>query len=161
MSRPIVSIICAMDEERGIGKDNKLLWHVPQDLKRFKELTLGHPVIMGRKTYESIGRPLPGRTNIIVTRDVSYQAAGCKIVHSIEEAIILAKTLDQDEIFIIGGAQIYAEAIGKADKLYLTIVKGKYNADAFFPEYQEFKKIDTKEELNVGEFRLTFLTLTK
>ena len=150
-----------MDEGRGIGKDNKLLWRIPDDMKRFRELTMGHPVIMGRKTYESIGRPLPGRTNIIVTRDASYQAAGCKIVHSIEEAIKLAKSLDQEEIFVIGGAQIYKETIGKADKLYLTIVKGIYDADTFFPEYSNFSRVVSKEEREDGKSRFAFLTLTK
>lgn len=159
MSKPQISLIAAIGKNRELGKNNKLLWNIPEDLKRFKELTMGHPVIMGRKTNESIGRPLPNRTNIVITRDKGYEQEGCLITHSLEEAIELAKTKDNNEIFIIGGGQIYEQAINIADKLYLTIVKGKFEADTFFPEYSKFKKIISREERNYFQYNYTFLEL--
>ena len=141
-----ISIICALSENRAIGKDNKLLWHISDDLKRFKELTIGHPIIMGRKTFESIGKPLSGRTNIIVTRGSSYKAEGCLVFDSLEKAIDQAKRIDNEEIFIIGGGQIYNQAIDLADKLYLTLVEGEYEADTYFPDYSSFKKIILEEQ---------------
>src|ERR1700744_5562864 len=114
-----VSIVVAISENHVIGKDNKLLWHLPADLKHFKEITSGHTVIMGRKTYESVGKPLPNRRNIIVTRQ-DITIAGCEVVNSIEAAIELCKT--QNEVFIIGGAEIYKQAMHLTDRIYLTIV---------------------------------------
>src|SRR3989344_279751 len=109
MKKPIISIIAAISENGVIGNENKLLWHIPEDMKRFKEKTFGHPVIMGRKTYASIGHPLSNRTNIIVTRNKTYRVYGGKVVHSIEAAIEEAKKYEQDEIFVIGGGQIYTQ----------------------------------------------------
>lgn len=159
MDRSTISIIAAIGDNRELGKDNKLLWHIPEDLKRFKELTLNHPVIMGRKTCESIGRALSGRTNIVVTRDKNYQAEGCLITCSLEDAIRLAKTKDNDEIFIIGGGQIYQQAINLADKLYLTVIKGKYEADTFFPDYSRFKTIISQKTFEDNRYSCTFLEL--
>ena len=159
MDRPIMSIVAAIGSNRELGKDNKLLWHIPEDLKRFKKLTLNHPVIMGRKTFQSVGKPLPGRTNIVITRDYNYQAEGCLVTHSLEEAIKLAKTKETQEIFIIGGGQIYQQAINIADKLYLTVVKGGFEADTFFPDYSRFKKIISQENLEENKFYYTFLEL--
>ncbi len=130
-------------------------------MKHFKELTSGHPVIMGRKTYESIGRPLPGRTNIIVTRDSTFRADRCIVVHSLDEAIDEANKLGSDEVFVIGGGQIYETAIKKADKLYLTIVEGQYEADTFFPDYSEFKHVVLEQKHKEGSYEFTFLELTK
>lgn len=136
---------------RAIGKDNHLLWHIPDDLKRFKALTLGHPVIMGRKTFDSImqslGKPLPGRPNIVVTRDQSWSHEGVFVTHSLPEAIALARTMDAKEIFIGGGGEIYAQALPLVDKLYLTLVDDEKSADSFFPEYEnDFPKITYEEE---------------
>ena len=133
----IVSIIAAMDKERGIGVDNKLPWRLSADLKRFRELTMGHHIIVGRKTFESIGKPLPGRQMIIVTRDRSYEAEGCEVVHSIEDAMKLARDRGESEAFICGGAEIYAESIAIADRIYLTLVDAEVPADTFFPKFDE------------------------
>ncbi len=157
----MINLIAAIGRSRELGKDNKLLWNIPEDMKRFKNLTTGHPVIMGRATFQSIGRPLPGRTNIIITRDKNFQAKRCEVVHSIEEGIELAKSKDKNEIFIIGGGQIYAQAIKYTDKLYLTIVEGKFDADTYFPDYTEFKTVINKEEKKDNKYKYTFLELVK
>ena len=133
----IVSIIAAMDRRRGIGVDNKLPWRLSADLKRFRELTMGHHIIVGRKTFESIGKPLPGRQMIVVTRDRSYEAEGCEVVHSIEDAMKLARDRGESEVFICGGAEIYAQSIEVADRMYLTLVEAEVVADTFFPEFDE------------------------
>ncbi|MDY7396275.1 dihydrofolate reductase [Aureibaculum sp. 2210JD6-5] len=126
-----VTIIAAIGKHRELGKNNKLLWHLPNDLKRFKKITSGHDVIMGRKTYESLGGPLPSRTNIIISRNRNYMAPLCTVVHSLEDALIASEDPDP---YILGGAQIYTEAIKIADKLDLTLVDASFDADAFFPE---------------------------
>ena len=131
----IVSIIAAMDKERGIGVNNKLPWRLSADLKRFRELTMGHHIIVGRKTFESIGKPLPGRQMIVVTRDRSYEAEGCEVVHSIEDAMKLSRDRGESEVFICGGAEIYAQSIEVADRMYLTLVDAEVAADTFFPEF--------------------------
>jgi dihydrofolate reductase len=130
-----------MDRRRGIGIDNKLPWRLSADLKKFRELTMGRHIIVGRKTFESIiqtgGRPLPGRRTIVVTRDKSYQAEGCDIVHSLEAAVELARARNETEVFICGGAEIYAQSIGLADRMYLTCVDAEVAADTFFPQFDE------------------------
>ena len=131
----IVSLIAALDRRRGIGKDNQLPWRLPADLKRFRELTTGHHIITGRKTYESIGKPLPGRTTIIITRNHDYSAAGCFVTHSLADALALARSRGEQEAFVIGGAEIYAQALPLADRLYLTLVEAEVEADAFFPTF--------------------------
>ena len=133
----IISIIAAMDRKCGIGVDNKLPWRLSADLKRFRELTMGHHIIVGRKTFESIGRPLPGRRMIVVTHDVNYKAEGCDVTHSVEDAINLARERGESEVFICGGAEIYAQTIGVADRMYLTFVDAEVAADTFFPEFDE------------------------
>jgi dihydrofolate reductase len=148
---PRIAIIAALGAgSRAIGKENKLLWHIPEDMKRFKALTVGHPVIMGRKTWESLPekfRPLPQRANIVVTRDLAYEARGASIASSLEEAIAKAKKAEgSEEIFIIGGGQLYAEALPLADLLYLTLVEDAKEGDVFFPEYEkEFTKVISDE----------------
>lgn len=131
----IVSLIAAMDRRRGIGQDNQLPWRLPADLKHFRELTAGHHIIAGRKTYESIGKPLPNRTTIIVTRNESYEAEGCFVVHSQADALTLAQQRGETELFVIGGAEIYAQALPFADRLYLTRIEAEFEADAFFPAF--------------------------
>ncbi len=130
--KPILSIIVAMAKNRVIGRDNQLPWHLPADLRHFKQTTMGHPIIMGRKTYESIGRPLPGRQNIVITRNPDFQAEGCLVVHSLQEA--LAAVPEAEEVFIIGGASLYREALPLADRIYLTLVDAEVEGDTFFPE---------------------------
>lgn len=128
-----ITLIAAMAENRVIGKDNQLIWQFPNDLKHFKTLTSGHHVIMGRKTFESVGRPLPNRTNIIITRQADYTAKGCLIAHSIEEAIAMVK--DDEQPFIVGGAEIYKQALDFADSIELTIIHGEYEGDSYFPDF--------------------------
>jgi dihydrofolate reductase len=130
----MITIIAAIAKNNALGKDNDLIWHIPADLKRFKKVTSGHHILMGRNTFESIGKPLPNRTTIIITRNKNYFKEGCLIANSIEEAIELADT--DEEIFIIGGAQIYKETIEKelVDKLDITLVHKEFDADVFFPE---------------------------
>lgn len=152
-----VSIIAALSKyDRGIGKDGKLLWHIPEDLKHFKKVTMGHPIIMGRKTYESIGKPLPGRVNIVITRNEDFRPEGVVVTHSLEEAIEKAQSLDKEEVFVIGGGQIYEQAIGVADKLYLTLIDDQKEADVFFPRYAEFKEI-----FHENSRKITYSTLIR
>ncbi|HSI91251.1 MAG TPA: dihydrofolate reductase, partial [Adhaeribacter sp.] len=129
----MIALVVAMAENRVIGKNNQLIWHLPADLKHFKNLTTGHPIIMGRKTFESIGKPLPNRTNIIVTRQEDFSAEGCLVAHSLNEALMMAQQLDSD-IFVIGGAEIYRQAMFLADTIYLTEVHHSFDGDTFFPE---------------------------
>lgn len=137
MQQPIVSAIVAMSENRIIGKNNQLPWRLPADLKHFKAITTGHVILMGRKTYESIGKPLPNRINMIITRDVRFNARGCKIVHSVEEAIEQASAENQKEMFIIGGAQIYQQCLPQTQRIYLTIVHHHFDGDVSFPELNQ------------------------
>ncbi len=131
--KPRVSVIAALARNRVIGIENRLPWRLPEDLAHFKALTLNHPVLMGRKTFESLGRPLPGRTNIVITRNADYKPDGCLVADSIPAAIALCK--DADELFFIGGAELYAQAIPLADRLYLTEVDIEAKGDAWFPDY--------------------------
>ncbi len=160
MFTPEISLIAALDEMNGIGKNGQLLFQIPDDLKRFKQLTLGHPIIMGRKTFDSIGKPLPGRTNIVITRNPEYQPAGITIVHSLDEALKQAAEVEQQEIFVIGGAQIYTQAINRASRLYLTLVEGDYRADTFFPTYEfEFSAVVFREDRGSAPHRYSWITL--
>ena len=136
-----ISIIAALGKDRAIGYNNDLISRIPADLRRFRELTTGHPIIMGRKTYDSIGRPLPNRTNIVITRDEAWSADGVVIAASIEQALEKAKAIDGQEVFVIGGGQIYAQALPYADRLYLTLIESNQEGDTFFPPYEaEFTK---------------------
>src|SRR5277367_6069446 len=140
----IVSDVVAISENHVIGKDNKLLWYLPNDLKHFKVITSGHTVIMGRKTFESVGKPLPKRRNIIITRQ-NITIEGCEVVNSIEAALSLAK--DELEVFITGGAEIYKQSLHLTDRIYLTIVHKKFDGDSFFPEInkQEWKEVSRED----------------
>jgi dihydrofolate reductase len=154
-------MIAAIAKDRGLGYQNKLLFSLPDDMKRFKKITSGHPIIMGRKTYESIGRPLPNRTNIVISRTPDFAAPGCIVVGTLAEALQQAQETGSTELFIIGGAQLYGQGIGIADKLYLTIVDEKKEADAFFPEYPDFTHVESKEEgVDAGHI-YSFHVLTK
>ena len=163
-----ISIIAAIaSENRVLGKDNKLIYQIPEDLQRFKQPTSNHIIIMGRKTFESIGRILPNRTNIIITRDPKYIVEGGVVVHSLEEALRQIypersrKVKGEDEVFIIGGGQVYQDALKLADKLYLTIVEGGPDGDTFFPNYSEFKKIVFEEQHENNGLKYKFLDLER
>ena len=130
-----ISIIVAMDANGVIGRDNELPWHLPADLQHFKKTTMGKPILMGRKTYESIGRPLPGRSNIVITRDSRYQAAGCVVVNSIDAAMDAAG--EQDEIMVIGGAEFYRQVLPRTQTIYLTRIHEAFEGDTVFPELKD------------------------
>ncbi|MBU0697127.1 MAG: dihydrofolate reductase [Bacteroidetes bacterium] len=158
-----ISIIVATDEENGIGKNNQLMWHLPKDLKFFKSTTSGHPVIMGRKTYDSVGKPLPNRRNIIITRQKDLKIEGVEVFNELENAI--KACVDEEEVFIVGGGEIYKQALPFTDKIYLTKVHHTFNADAFFPElnYSEWKLI-SKEEHEPDEkhaYCFSFITFSR
>ncbi|MFP5410742.1 MAG: dihydrofolate reductase [Gammaproteobacteria bacterium] len=139
--KPRISVIAALAKNRVIGIENRLPWRLPEDLAHFKALTLGHPILMGRKTFESLGRPLPGRTNVVITRNPDYRPEGCLVAASIPAAIALCG--EADEVFFIGGAELYAQAIPLADRLYITEVDVDAIGDAWFPDYDRraFKEV--------------------
>jgi dihydrofolate reductase len=158
-----INLIVAMAANRAIGKDNQLLWHLPADLKHFKQTTMGAPILMGRKTYQSIGRALPGRTNIIMTHDANFKAEGCVIVHSISAA--LAAACLEKNIFVIGGAMIYEQLLPQATRIYLTIVHQAFEGDSFFPEldltqWQEIQRQDFAADAT-NSLPFSFITLEK
>lgn len=148
----MISFLVAMDQNRVIGKDNKLPWHLPADLKYFKELTMGHPIIMGRKTYESIGRPLPGRKNIVITRNKDYTAEGCTVIHSISEVKELEDKRNE-ELFVIGGAEIFEQTFSIADRLYITMIEETFEGDTYFPTFNEDEWIVVSKEKGVRDER--------
>ncbi len=161
-----ISIVAAIGKNREIGHGNDLLWHIPSDLKRFKQLTLGHPVILGRKTFESIvsylGHPLPGRTNIVVTRDPDYTFEGAEVAHSLEEAIEKAEALDQSEIFIGGGANLWEQALPRVNQLYMTLIDDEKEGDTFFPSFEaEFTKKTFEEAREQEGLKYTWVNLER
>lgn len=132
----MISHIVAMDQNRVIGKDNRLPWHLPADLAHFKKITMGHAIVMGRKTFESIGRPLPGRENVVVTRNRAFQAEGCTVLHSLE-AIFQFAAKRGDEVFVIGGAELFQATLPFADRLYITKIEASFPGDTFYPAFDE------------------------
>jgi dihydrofolate reductase len=158
-----ISLIAALARNRVIGRDNQLPWRLSADLRRFKALTMGKPIVMGRKTYESIGKPLPGRTNIIVSRDSSYSAEGCCVVHSIDDALLAAG--DSDEVMIMGGANLYSQLLPRADRLYLTEVQADVSGDTWFPEFDEMQWQELERESHQAdeknEFDYDFVVLAR
>lgn len=162
IKKPIISMVVAIAEKnRAIGRNNKLMWNIPEDLLRFKKITLNHPIIMGRKTFESIGRPLPNRTNIIITRNKAYTVKECIVVNSLQKAIEAANKVETEEIFIIGGGEIFKEALPITDKLYLTLVHGDYEGDVFFPDYSEFKTVLFQQEHESNGYKYTYIDATR
>lgn len=133
MTGPRISLIAALSDDGVVGIENRLPWRLPADLRWFKRQTMGKPIVMGRKTFQSLGRPLPGRTNIVVSRDPAFQADGCLVVHSLDQA--LAAAGGADEVMIIGGASLYTQALPRAERLYLTYVHGRFQGDAWFPPF--------------------------
>jgi dihydrofolate reductase len=148
----IISLIVAMDEQRGIGHHGGLPWRLSTDMKRFKAITMGHHVIMGRKTYETIGRPLPGRTMIVITRNKVYEANGCLIAGSLDEALRIAEEGGEEEVIVIGGGEIYRQALPMVKKIYLTLVHAHVPADVFFPklDLKEWREVQ-REDVPAGE----------
>ncbi len=141
----MISIIAALAQNQTIGINNRLPWHLPADLQHFKKLTLGKPIIMGRKTYESIGKPLPGRRNIVISRNPQFTAPGCEVVPSLEAALTLTDSVE--EVMIIGGAQLIAETLPLADRLYLTLIHQDFEGDCFFPDWnpQQWQQINRED----------------
>jgi len=157
----MLSLIAAVAKNRAIGKDNKLLWHLPEDMRHFRETTRGKPVIMGRKTWESLPdsfRPLPGRHNIVVSRNPAYQAPGATLAASLEEALL--KECKDEETFVIGGEELYRQAMPVAQKLYLTEINQDFDGDAFFPEVltREWKEISRNEQQGASGLEFSFVT---
>jgi len=159
----IISIIVAIAENNAIGKGNQLLWRMPADLKHFKDATTGHTVIMGRKTFDSVGKPLPNRRNIVVTRNVALQIEGVEVVNTLEKAISLCN--ENEEVFIVGGAEIYKMAMDLTDKIYLTVIHSVFDADTFFPVIDGAVWTETEVVKNKADeknpFGYTFSTLVR
>jgi dihydrofolate reductase len=157
-----VSIVVAISENHVIGKDNKLLWYLPNDLKHFKDITTGHTVIMGRKTYDSVGKPLPRRRNIVITRQ-PLKIEGCEVVNSVEAALALCT--GESEAFIVGGAEIYRLAMKLTNRIYLTIVHKEFEGDSFFPEFDnaEWKEVSREDYQPDDKNRIpySFITLVR
>lgn len=156
----MIKIIVAISKNRVIGDSNKLIWNLPADLKRFKEITGGHSIVMGRKTYQSIGRPLPNRRNIIITRDENYEVDGCEVVNSIEEALLLTNS----DCFIIGGGEIYKQTLHIADQIYLTQVDEDFDGDTTFPELPPSWYVSNKEDFESDEknpYKYSFILYEK
>jgi dihydrofolate reductase len=153
-----LSVIAALARNRVIGRDNDLPWHLPEDLKRFRALTMGHHIVMGRKTFESLGRLLPGRTTVIVTRNRDYQVPGAIIVHSLEEAVTACG--DDPEIFLIGGAELYQQSLQLAGRLYLTEIDAEFEGDAYFPAFSRDTWKETARETQISAEGLPFSYVT-
>lgn len=165
----VISIIAAIGNNRVIGNKNRLPWNLSADMEHFRKLTKGKPIIMGSLTFESISKALPGRDNIVLTRDPNYKAPGCKIAHSLQEALLLAEDSPlgkkSKEVMICGGASVYKQYLPKADRMYLTTIEGDFEGDAFFPEFkieewEEKKRISFKADEN-NPYRYSFLTLER
>jgi dihydrofolate reductase len=158
MPRPTLALIAAVARNGAIGMNNALLAHLPDDLPRFKRLTMGCPIIMGRKTWESIGRPLPGRRNIVVTRDPQWHSSGAQAAPSMPAALELAS--DAPKVFVIGGAQIYAQALPMADELHLTEIDAEFDADAYFPDWRraDFEEVAREPQRDAAGLKFSFVT---
>jgi dihydrofolate reductase len=157
-----ISLIVAMAENRVIGVDNRMPWHLSADLRHFKALTWGKPILMGRRTHEAIGRPLPGRKNIVLTSDRNYAAPGCTVVHSLDDAL---READGEEIMVIGGSSLYRAFLPRADRLYLTLIHREFPGDTFFPEFdwsawREVAREDVDEDPDSG-LSYSFLVLER
>jgi dihydrofolate reductase len=159
----LITLIAAMAENRVIGRGNAMPWHLPADLRHFKSLTLGKPVLMGRKTFASLGKPLPGRTNLVLTRDAGFSAAGVQVVHSLDEAIVAAG--DAAELMVIGGGDLYRQAMARATQIHLTIVHTMCSGDTCFPELPagEWREVARREQApdEKNPVAMSFTTLTR
>lgn len=153
MTSPRLSLLVAMAKNRVIGRDNKLPWHLPADLKHFKFLTMGQTIVMGRKTYESIGKPLPGRANIIVTRQTGYEVPGTTVVNSIDDALLICERTRpiNGEIFIIGGEELYRQTLKICQRIYITEIQRDFEGDAYFPEFDPSEWEETQRDKHISE----------
>ncbi len=160
-----LSMIAAMGKDRVIGKDNDMPWHLPADLQHFKKTTLGSPIIMGRKTYDSIGRPLPGRLNIILSRNAKLEIEGCTVVNSLGDALALAAESNAAEVFITGGAHLYNKFLDEADRLYLTLIDESFEGDTYFPDYTQLSWSEVERENHLADDKnphnYSFVTLER
>ncbi len=160
-----ISIIVAMDEGRVIGNEGGMPWHLPADLKFFKSVTMGKPIIMGRSTYQSIGKPLPGRTNIVITHNSSFKADGCRLAHSIDEALAIAEDESAEEAIIIGGGGIYEQTLAQIERLYITYIAAHLVGDTHFPviKPEEWKEVSRQQHIADGDnpFDLEFVILDR
>ena len=160
-----ISIIVAKASNHVIGLNNEIPWHLSADLKKFKKITMGHPILMGRKTYESIGRPLPGRRNIIISRNVDYEQTGCLVFNQVEEAVNACQKQGEEELFVIGGASLYEEMLPKANRLYLTQIHKEFEGDTFFPyiNEQDWKEVarENVDSDKTVDFKYSFLALER
>jgi dihydrofolate reductase len=158
-----ISLIVAMTRARVIGRNNTMPWHLPADLKRFRAITMGRPIIMGRKTFESLPRVLPGRPHIVISRDPNYEAPDAEVVASLDAALEVAN--DAEEVFVIGGAEIYRQALPRADRIYLTLVDAEIEGDVYFPEFDlsDWREIEQGERAadTQNSYRLTFSILER
>lgn len=159
----ILSLIVAVAENGVIGRDNRLPWHLPGDLKYFKAMTLGKPVLMGRKTWESLGRPLPGRPNVVITRDPAFQADGASVGHSLDEGLRLARDLagPEGEVMVIGGADLFRACLDQADRLYLTEVHRAYDGDVFFPPLDRSRWVEASRQHHDGDPAYSLVVLQR
>lgn len=156
-----IALIVAMDSNRGIGLEGAMPWHLSADLKRFKQITMGHPVVMGRRTFESIGKPLPGRKNFVLSRNGSLQLAGCEVVTSLEE--VISACAGAETLFVIGGAVLYAACLALAEWLYVTEIQHVFEADTFFPEidWNDWELVESQEIYGDAAFKYTFKTMRR
>src|SRR3989344_2291314 len=166
MKKPIVAAVVAIGRNRELGKEGKLLWRIPEDIQRFRDLTRGHALILGRKTFDSIlsyrGTPLPDRTNIVITRDTDWKSEGVTVVHSLAEAMEKAREIEKEEIHIGGGAEKYKKALPQIDKLYLTLIDAEGEADTFFPPYEDqFTKIVSQEDHEWNGIKYKYVDLER
>lgn len=160
----MICLVVAMARNRVIGAGGKLPWHLPEDLKAFRRITTGHPVVMGRKTFDSIGKPLPNRTNFVVTRDAGRVIDGCRVARSLDEALAAASAPEipgREEICVIGGGEIYRQALERADRIYLTLVDRDVEGDARFPEFDWARYRVVSREERLEPFRFEFLVLER
>ena len=161
----LVSLIAALDEKGGIGYRGGLSWRLSTDLRRFKQLTMGHHILMGRKTYESIGKPLPGRITVVITRNPKFAAPGCLTAASLEEALSIAESQGDEEAFVIGGGEIFTQALSMADRIYLTRVHSITDADTYFPDFRmeewSVEESSFHEADEVNEFPSTYMLLVR
>jgi dihydrofolate reductase len=154
----MITLIAACSENRAIGKNGTLIWHIPEDLKRFKKLTLGHIIVMGRKTFESIGKALPGRTNIILTRDKNFKADGCLVYNKMSDILEL---FEKNNIFVIGGGEIYKQFLDKADRIELTLIHKNFEGDTFFPELENNWQVVDCQKSNFEDINIDYISYKK
>lgn len=154
----MITLIAACSENRVIGKDGTLIWHIPEDLKRFKKLTLGNPIVMGRKTYESIGKPLPGRTNIILTRDRNFKAENCLVYNKISDVL---EIFEKNNIFVIGGGEIYKQFLDRADRIELTLIHKNFDGDTYFPQIGNDWEVIECQKSNFENIDIDYISYQK